>query len=403
MANLLILANQATAAKRRVYFHLVQTDGITAATAEAGGQPQISTDGAAWTNTGIGTLTAIGSGRYYADLTQAATNAVGSSIETRYKSVNTAECPGDSVRLVAFDVDATNLGLTYLDAAVSTRSTYAGGAVASVTGDVGGRVLGGGASAITGTGVRAVDESGNAIAPASTALTNVTWTDTRAGKLDNLDAAVTTRSTYAGADTAGTTTLLLRIPGTVAAQSGDAYARLGAPVGASVSVDLAAVKADTAATLTQATTAATQSTAAASSAATAASNTTNVPARLDAAVSTRLAATSYTAPDNTSAATAATQATAAATSAAAAAASAARAVGLLFGNAYATHFTYSGTNRTGATIYTYDTAAHADAARALGPSATDAVLVALPGYLRKFVGTMTYSGANMTGLAFVEA
>lgn len=42
------------------------------ATSEAGGQPQISTDGVVWTNTGIGTLTAIGNGRYYADLTQAA-------------------------------------------------------------------------------------------------------------------------------------------------------------------------------------------------------------------------------------------------------------------------------------------------------------------------------------------
>lgn len=44
----------------------------------------------------------------------------------------------------------------------------------------------------------------------------------------NLDAAVSSRSTYAGADTAGITTLLTRIPGTVTAQTGDAYARIGA-------------------------------------------------------------------------------------------------------------------------------------------------------------------------------
>jgi hypothetical protein len=45
----------------------------------------------------------------------------------------------------AFQVDwsnATSLGLTNLDAAISSRSTYAGGAVASVTGNVGGNVTG---------------------------------------------------------------------------------------------------------------------------------------------------------------------------------------------------------------------------------------------------------------------
>jgi hypothetical protein len=49
-------------------------------------------------------------------------------------------------------------------------------------------------------------------------------------------------STYAGADTSGTTTLLSRVPGTVQPQTGDSYARLGAPVGASNSADIAAVK-----------------------------------------------------------------------------------------------------------------------------------------------------------------
>jgi hypothetical protein len=48
-------------------------------------------------------------------------------------------------------------------------------------------------------------------------------------------------------DTSGVTTLLSRIPGTVQPQTGDAYARLGAPAGASVSADVAAVKTDTAA------------------------------------------------------------------------------------------------------------------------------------------------------------
>ena len=112
----LVTANQATAAKRRVYFHLVDvTDGITAETGETGGQPQVSTNGGTWTNTGIGTLTSIGNGRYYADLTQTLVATAGDVIETRYKSANTAECPGDSVQVVAIDVDnAVTLGLSSL-------------------------------------------------------------------------------------------------------------------------------------------------------------------------------------------------------------------------------------------------------------------------------------------------
>jgi predicted Fe-Mo cluster-binding NifX family protein len=117
----LVTANQATAAKRRVYFHLVDvTDGITAETGEAGGQPQVSTNGGAWTNTGIGTLTSIGNGRYYADLTQTLVATTGDVIETRYKSANTAECPGDSVQVVAIDVDnAVTLGLSSLPSATA--------------------------------------------------------------------------------------------------------------------------------------------------------------------------------------------------------------------------------------------------------------------------------------------
>ncbi len=52
-------------------------------------------------------------------------------------------------------------------ATMKTSLNAATPAVASVTGDVSGKVLGGGAGTITGTGVRAVDGSGNAVAPAS--------------------------------------------------------------------------------------------------------------------------------------------------------------------------------------------------------------------------------------------
>lgn len=105
MSRILVHANEATAAKRYVYFDLRdQTDGITAETGEAGGQPQVSINGAAWAGAGsIGVLVAIGNGRYYAELAQASIATAGDLLETRYDSANTAESPGDSVQVVGFD------------------------------------------------------------------------------------------------------------------------------------------------------------------------------------------------------------------------------------------------------------------------------------------------------------
>jgi hypothetical protein len=79
------------------------------------------------------------------------------------------------------------------------------GTASSVTGDVGGKVLGGGAGTITGTGVRAVDGSGNAIMPAAsyaaapTAAQNRAEMDSNSTKLANLDAAITSRAAAATA------------------------------------------------------------------------------------------------------------------------------------------------------------------------------------------------------------
>lgn len=112
----LVQQSEAVAARRRVYFDLRGLDGVTPATGEAAGQPQVSLNGAAWTNTGIGALVAIGQGRYYADLTQIIVGNLG-FIETRYKSSNTIETPGDGVQVVAFDpYNGDNLGLDDLAA-----------------------------------------------------------------------------------------------------------------------------------------------------------------------------------------------------------------------------------------------------------------------------------------------
>lgn len=138
-----------------------------------------------------------------------------------------------SVQAAVNEIGAAGAGLTALgdarvanlNATVSSRSTYAGGAVASVTGDVGGKVLGAGASALTGTGVRAVDAAGNNVAPAADTTEILTRLPDAspggAGGLPTVDAS----NKIAGVQ--GDTP-----------QTGDAYARLGAPAGASVSEDI---------------------------------------------------------------------------------------------------------------------------------------------------------------------
>lgn len=166
----LVIANQATASKRRVYFHLVDvSDGLTAETGEASGQPQISTNGGAFTDTGIGTLTHLGNGRYYADLTQAAVATAGDTIQTRYKSANTAECPGDSVQVVAIDLDtaAVTANVTQISgdstAADNLEAQYDGtgyingngpayqSQIAALSGGVGINVSAAGSTVISGT------------------------------------------------------------------------------------------------------------------------------------------------------------------------------------------------------------------------------------------------------------
>ena len=116
----LIKANEALEVRRRVYFHLVQEDGLTPAVNESGKRPQVSIDGGEWSATGIGVLSHIGSGRYYAALEQSILVA-GRHLETRFSSLATAEIPGDSVDVVAFNpYDAATLGLTAVAELVET-------------------------------------------------------------------------------------------------------------------------------------------------------------------------------------------------------------------------------------------------------------------------------------------
>jgi hypothetical protein len=169
---MIFLLSEGTAAERRFPIYLVDaTDGLTPETGEAAGQPQISKNGAAFGNTSA-TLTAVGNGSYYVELTAAELDTLG-MIQVRYKSANTAEFAAPA-RVVAFDpFDAVRLGVTSLPNAAAaaagglfTRGTGAGqinqtvngtidiqtvlgsvvgnvsGSVASVVGSVGGSLAG---------------------------------------------------------------------------------------------------------------------------------------------------------------------------------------------------------------------------------------------------------------------
>lgn len=129
MSRLYVLS-EGTAARRRFPIYLVDaTDGITPETGEAGGQPQISKAGGAWANT-TATLTDIGNGAYYVELTATELNTLG-MIQVRYKSAATAEFNMDGL-VSAMDIhDAVRLGLTAMP---NVASGSAGAIITSGTG-----------------------------------------------------------------------------------------------------------------------------------------------------------------------------------------------------------------------------------------------------------------------------
>ena len=101
----IFVLSDSVAARRRFYLYLVDaTDGITPETGEAAGQPQVSKAGGAWANTSA-TLTAVGNGTYYVELTTSELATLG-SLGIRYKSANTAEFFGNGV-VVNSDVMTT--------------------------------------------------------------------------------------------------------------------------------------------------------------------------------------------------------------------------------------------------------------------------------------------------------
>jgi hypothetical protein len=118
--------SESTAARRRFPLFLVDaTDHVTPETGEAGGQPQISKNGGAWTNT-TATLTAVGNGHYYVELTAAELDTVG-MVSIRYKSANTIEfnASGQVVTLDPYTRVAAALEAIHLDHLFAVAATGA--------------------------------------------------------------------------------------------------------------------------------------------------------------------------------------------------------------------------------------------------------------------------------------
>lgn len=202
------------------------SDHITAATGKTL-TVTASKDGGAFAAIG-GTVTEVSSGWYKIALTTTDTNTLGTFI-IRATATGCDDAEHPPIEVVAYDAtDSAALGLSRVDAAISSRSTYAGGAVASVTGNVGGNVVGSVASVTAGVTVSTNNDktgyglSATAVQAIWDALTSALTTVGSVGKMlvTNLDAAVSSRSTYAGGDTAGTTTLLSRIASAITITGG---------------------------------------------------------------------------------------------------------------------------------------------------------------------------------------
>ncbi len=122
----LIQLSEATASLRRIFFQAVDaTDGITAETGLTGAG-RLSKAGAATAAT-TNNITEIDAtnmpGRYYIELTATEVNTLG-IVEFRFKTAACAEVVARA-QVVAFDpFTATDLGITRLDAAVSSRSSH---------------------------------------------------------------------------------------------------------------------------------------------------------------------------------------------------------------------------------------------------------------------------------------
>ncbi len=128
----LIKVGETNALYRRVYFDIrASSDGITPANGEAGKQPMISVNGAAFTAIGISVLTLAGNGLYFADIAPIVLGTSGTVIHTIYAGANCVTTPGDKFMVVAYDPDED---IATIKTTVTAISTSVGSVLTAVAG-----------------------------------------------------------------------------------------------------------------------------------------------------------------------------------------------------------------------------------------------------------------------------
>ncbi len=120
----------------KLYFWLVDaTDGITPETGEAGGQPEVTVNGGAFSSTGVGVLSHSGNGHYVCDADLSGTGisaSVGDEISGRYKSAATAEAPSlNKIVVASYDLSTSfeDYNLDHLLAAAAVGADVADNSV----------------------------------------------------------------------------------------------------------------------------------------------------------------------------------------------------------------------------------------------------------------------------------
>lgn len=103
MSTRYVKVGETTAELLRAYFDVRLLDNVSPALSEAGGQPEYNINGGSFNPVGIGTLTAVSYGRYYAQLSEGILTTPGDVIRTRYKGSLTSETFGDTFVVVASD------------------------------------------------------------------------------------------------------------------------------------------------------------------------------------------------------------------------------------------------------------------------------------------------------------
>ncbi len=207
----------------RMFFMVDSTDHVSPKTSLTV-TVNISKAGGAFAAAG-GTVSEVGNGWYKIALTSTDTNTLG---ELAYHCTATGADPTQFVdQIVAFDpMNSTNLGLSNIDATISSRAPETGGNVAAIktktdqlTFTVANKVDAN-TTHVSGTAQTArdlganVDATISSRAPASTALSNAVWTDTKAGYID---VAISSRSTLTASDVWGYATRTLTSFGTLIA------------------------------------------------------------------------------------------------------------------------------------------------------------------------------------------